>query len=175
MAPIKGISEKVNVVGTRKPRSKVPKVRTFFDPKKISGQRKTNARPLLSCFFANKSQFCCCCGFLVLLLPFVQFQKRFPDLPRSGLIFVRFLRTRSRWWCFVQWFYVPHFTRRRRVSYAQRIAILFPSGVWNTPPNSRRTALCSPFAHFPQYNLVFGGTSEMFYGRHANGKCLIWI
>lgn len=88
---------------------------------------------------------------------------RFPDLPRSGLIFVRFLRTGSRWWCFVQWFYVPHFTRRRRVSYAQRIAIPFPSGVWNTPPNSRRRALCSPFAHFPQYNLVFGGTSEMYH------------
>lgn len=143
MAPIKGIRENVNVVGTRKPRSKVPKVRTFFDPQKNLGSTKNERqilvilKPVLLLLWI----FCFAASFCTIPI-------RFPDLLRSGLIFVRFLRTGSRWWYFVQWFYVPHFTRRRRVSYAQRIAIPFPSGVWNTPPNSRS---------FPTIQLGFWG------------------
>lgn len=157
MAPIKGIRENVNVVGTRKPRSKVPKVRTFFDPKKISGLRKNERQILVILLFRKQKPVLLLLWIFCFAASFCTIPIRFPDLPRSGLIFVRFLRTGCRWWCFVKWFYVLHFTRRRRVSYAQRIAIPFPSGVWNTPPNSRGTALCSPFAHFPQYNLVLGG------------------
>ena len=87
----------MNVVGTRKPRSKVPKVRTFFDPQKNLGSTKNERQIVVILLFRKQKPvlflllwiFCFAASFCTIPI-------RFPDLPRSGLIFVRFLRTGNR-------------------------------------------------------------------------------